>query len=330
MSSLLTNLSEKLHFHLDNDANDIAFDHFTHSNQPYQDLFEYLLTLTESTHHNTNLINCLIQSFLRWKNQPNNNHPISRVDQNLLNDLILKNLPIVFLKDCCEIFQIPKDLLLFLLRTVLNDSTNSSLYKRALNIIVKFQYQLEFSVEEILLPLILNTKDHLIHLFIDKNPQLEDYLLDLLNHLYQHGGKRLREILANEFNIRNSNLNKKALGKLAVRYWNLFGNERNKKYSNLATLQHNRTLGYLINVKYSGNTDEKTMSDEAWNELVEVKLKSKSKSKISLFLFQEIVKENNDDLSEYLIELLVDRDDINAVHYWSKKSIRFFLFIYPF
>jgi len=271
MSSLLSILTEKLHFHNDNEALSIAFNHFNNSNQPYNDLFEYILILTETNHINTNVINCLIQSFLQWKQQSNNNYSSSYVDHNSIDNLISKTLPITFLKDFCEIFQISKEYVMSILRNLLNDSTNSSRYKRALNIVVKFHYQLDFSPDEILLPLILNTKDHFIHLYIDKNRELEEYLLNLLNHLYENGGKKLREILSNEFNIRYQNLNKKALGKLAVRYWNLFGYEQIDKYPNLANLQHKRTLGYLINVKYSGNNDEKTMSDEAWNELVEVK-----------------------------------------------------------
>jgi len=272
MSSLLSELSEKSHFLNDNEAIDIAFNHFNQSNQPYNDLFEYLLILSQSNHPNPKLINCLLQSFLQWKNQLNKTISIPNFDENLTNNFILKHLPITCIKDFCEIFQISKDYLLFLLRILLREPTNSSSYKRALNIIIKFHYQLEFSVNEILLPLILNTKDHLIHLYIDKNRQLEEYVLNLLNHLYENGGKKLREILSNEFNIRNhQNINKKTLGKLAVRYWNLFGNEQNEKYPNLATLQHRRTLSYLINVKYNGINDEKTISDDAWNELIQVK-----------------------------------------------------------
>ncbi|CAF0894095.1 unnamed protein product [Rotaria sp. Silwood1] len=304
MSSLLTNLSQNLHFHNDKEALDIAFNHFNHSDQPYNDLFEYLLILSESNQNNANLINCLIESFLQWKNQLNKNLQIPYLDENLMNDLILKKLPIKFLKDFCEIFQISKEHLIFLLRTSLYDPINSPSYKHALNIIVKFHYQLEFSPNEILLPLILDTKDHLIHVYIDKNRQLEEYVLDLLNYLYENGGKRLREILSNEFNIINPNFNKKALGKLAVRYWNAFGNEQIEKYPNLATLQHRRTLSYLINVKYCENNDEKTMSDEAWNELIE-----------------EMIQ-GNASLSEYFIELLVDKDDIVAVRYWMTQLNR--------
>lgn len=324
MSSLLSILSEKLHIHNDNEANDIAIDYFNHSNQPYQDLFDYLLTLTETHQNNTNLITCLIQSFLQWKIQFHKNFPIPYFDQNAINNFIVKSLPIIFIKDFCEIFQISKDYLLSLLRNLLNDpTTSSSSYKRALNIVVKFQYQREFHSSEILLPLILNNKDHFIHIFIDKNLVLEEDLLRLLNHLYENGGKKLREVLANEYYIRNQNINKKALGKLAVRFWNLFGHEQKDKYPNLANLPHKRALGYLINVKYSGNNDEKTMSDEAWNELVEVK-QNKFILIIHLSSFQEIVREgDNNDVSEYLIECLVDRDDIHAVHYWSKR-VRFY------
>ncbi|CAF1288717.1 unnamed protein product [Rotaria sordida] len=304
MSSLLSNLSQKLHFHNDQEALDIALDHFNHSDQPYNDLFEYLLILSESSHNNINVINCLIESFLQWKNELNKNVKIPYIDENLMNDLILKKLPIKFLKNFCEIFQISKEYLIFLLRTLLHNPINSASYKHALNIIVKFHYQLEFSPNEILLPLILDTKDHLIHVYMDKNHQLEEYVLDLLNHLYENGGKKLREILSTEFNIINFNFNKKTLGKLAVRYWNAFGNEQIEKYPNLATLQHRRTLSYLINVKYCENNDEKTMSDEAWNELVE-----------------EIIQ-GNASLSEYFIELLVDKDDIVAVRHWMTQLNR--------
>ena len=272
MSSLLTSLTEKLHFHNENEATEIALNHFNHSTQPYNDLFEYLLTSTESNHVNTNLINCLIQSFLQWKNQLNNKSKVPYFDEHLINNFILKKLPIPFLKDFCEIFQISKEYFIHLLKNLLFNPTNSAPFKRALHIIVKFNLQSEFSPEEILLPLILNTQDHLIHVYIDKKSELEEYVLELLNYLYENGGKRLRDILINEFNIRDLNLNKKTLGKLAVRYWNSFGNGKIEKYPNLAILQHKRTLNYLINVKYSSNNEEKTMSDEAWNELVEVKI----------------------------------------------------------
>ncbi|CAF3693565.1 unnamed protein product [Adineta steineri] len=299
MSSFISDLSEKLLLQDDNEANNTALNHFKQSTQPYNDLFEYILILSESNHNNTNLIHCLIQAFLQWKNQSNKKFPIPKFDEKLLNNLILNNLSINFLKDICDIFQISKNDLMFLLRILLREPINSILYKRALSIIIKFHYQLEFSPEEILLPLILNTKDHLIHLYIDKNPKLEDYVLDLLNYLYINDGKRLRDIVLNEFNMRNyQNINKKALGKLAVRYWNLFGHEQSDKYPNLANLQHKRTLNYLINMKYNGINDEKTISDDAWNELV-----------------QEIVQEN-DELSIFLIESLVDRDDSIAVRYW--------------
>ncbi|CAF3320514.1 unnamed protein product [Rotaria socialis] len=298
MSSLLSSLSEKLHLHNDQEAIELAINHFNNSHQPYNDLFEYLLLLSESHHNNMNLINCLIHSFVQWKNQSNKTVAIPHIDENLISDLILRKLPIKFLQDFCEIFNISKDNLLFLLRTLIFDPLNSPSYKRALNIIVKFNYQLEFSPNEILLPLILQTKDHLIHIYMDKKPQLEGYVLELLDYLYESGGKKIREILSNQFNIRNLNLNKKALGKLAVRYWNTLGNEQTEKYPNLSTLQHRRTLSYLINVKYFENIEEKTTSDEAWNELIE-----------------EIILGNND-LSDYFIELLVDKDDIVAVRYW--------------
>ncbi|CAF5188135.1 unnamed protein product, partial [Rotaria magnacalcarata] len=182
--------------------------------------------------------------------------------------------------------------------------TNSNEYKRSLNIVVKLNYQLDFEPNEILLPLILNSKDHLIDVYLDDKSQYEEYLIGLLNHLYDNGGKKLQDRLSNEFKIKTPTFNKKTLSKLAVRYWNLYGNEQNDKYPNLAILQSKRTLGYLINVRYNGLTDEKTMSDECWNELV-----------------TDIVQ-GNDDLSEYLIEILADRDDIVAMKYWMAQLDR--------
>src|SRR5690606_6808620 len=118
---------------------------------------------------------------------------------NLISDFILKKLPIPFLQDFCEIFQISYDYFIYLLRTLLhNNPTNSSSFKRALNIIVKLNMQSKFTPDEILLPLILNSQDHLIQVYIDKKPELEEYVLSLLNYLYQQGGKRLRDILINE------------------------------------------------------------------------------------------------------------------------------------
>ena len=216
MSSLLTDLAEKLHFLSENEATDLAFNYFNNSNQPYNDLFENLVFLSESHRNNINSINCLIQSFIQWKTQLNKAIPIPYFDENIINNLILRSFPIIFLKDFCEIFQISKGTLIFLLRScLLTNPLTSQLYKRALNIIVKFNYQLDFSPNEILLPLILNTKDHLVHVYVDKNPQLEEYVLNLLNRLYQNGGKYLREILSNDFNIRNININKKSSRKIS-------------------------------------------------------------------------------------------------------------------
>ena len=272
MSSVLSNLLQKLHSHDENRAVDTALDHFNHSDQPYNDLFECLIILLESSHkNNRNLVSCLLQSFLRWQNQSDRKFFIPNFDKTSIDSLIMETLPIIFLKDFCKIFQISKKYLVSILRIQLNNPMDSNVYKRALNIVVELNYQFEFFPDEILLPLILNTKDHLIHVYVNKKRQLEEYLLDLLNYLYQNGGKRLREILSNEFHIRNTYINKKALGKLAVRYWDAFGNEEVKRYPNLANLQNRRALNYLISVKYYDHSVEKTMSDEAWNELVEVK-----------------------------------------------------------
>ncbi|CAF3340624.1 unnamed protein product [Rotaria sp. Silwood1] len=312
MSSFLTSLSEKYHLYNEDEATNVVFDYFNQSSKPYDDLLEHLLQLIDSSnnnnnntnHNNTNLINCFVHSFIQWKNQYNKSLSIPIIDENILNNLISETLPIACIVDFIEIFQIKKTYLINLLKPLLIYPTNSNTYKRTLNIIVKLNYQLEFQPNEILLPLILNSKDHLIDIYLDDNVQYEEYLINILNHLYENGGKKLQEILTNEYNMKNVTLNKKTLSKLAVRYWNLYGNEQNEKYPNLAILQNKRTLGYLINVKYNNMNDDKTMSDDCWNELV-----------------GDIVQGSND-LSEYLIEILADRDDIVAMKYWMAQLDR--------
>ncbi|CAF0722304.1 unnamed protein product [Adineta ricciae] len=304
MSSLLKTLADQLREHNDTRAGEIAFDHFNQSDQPYDDLFKYLLSLTETNNQNVRLIDCLIQSFLQWETQAKPTYARPAFDETCINNLILSQLPVVFLNDFCQIFRISKEQLFSLLRTVLRQSMNAPLYKRALTIIVKLQCQSEFLDEEILLPLILNSKDHLIHLFVDNQQELEEKLLTILNHLYRYGGRSLGRILAEEFNMNVPNINKKALGKLAVRYWNLYGHNQVEKYPNLASLQHKRTLNYLINVKYSGSSEEKPMSDEAWNEIV-----------------AEVIQDDQD-LLEFLLEQMINRDDIVSVKYWIHQTKR--------
>jgi hypothetical protein len=120
--------------------------------------------------------------------------------------------------------------------------------------------------------------------------------------------------------MKNVTFNKKNLSKLVVRYWNLYGNGEDDKYPNLAVLQQKRTLAYLINVKYNRMNEEKTMSDECWNELVGVKRKIEFLFILFIFFsFKEIVQ-GNTDLAEYFIEILADKDDIIAVKYWSKTE----------
>ncbi|CAF0809091.1 unnamed protein product [Rotaria sordida] len=308
MSSFLTSLSEKYQLYNEDETINVIFNYFNQSSKPYDDLLENLLQLINSNNNNnnadTNLINFLVHSFLQWKNQFNKSLSTSIIDENILNNFISESLPIVCIEDFIEIFQIEKSYLINLLKSLLIYPTNSHIYKRTLNIIVKLNYQLEFQPNEILLPLILNSKDHLIDIYLDNHLQYEEYLINLLNHLYENGGKKIQDILNNEYNMKNITFNKKTLSKLAVRYWNLYGNEQNERYPNLATLQNKRTLGYLINVKYNNINDDKTMSDECWNELV-----------------GDIVQ-GNDDLSEYFIEILADRDDIAAVKYWMAQLDR--------
>ena len=270
MSSFLTSLSEKFHSQNPNEAIDFVRDYFNQSAKPFQDLLDCLSQLSESD-TNTDLINTLLQVFLQWKNQLKKPLPSSKFDETIINRMILQTLPIESLDNFIEIFHISKEYLLNLFRSSLSTPTNGNLYKRTVQLIVKLNYQLDIPDNELLLPLILSSKDYLIDVYLNKTPQYEEYLLKLLDHLFDNRGNTLREILTNEYQMKNVSVNKRTLSKFVVRYWNLYGNEQNEKYPNLAILQYKRTLGYLINMKYNGLNEEKAMSDECWNELVGVR-----------------------------------------------------------
>lgn len=273
MSALLATLSEKI---LSNpsEATQLGIEHFNQSTKPFDDLLEYLTQLsdTDSSIKNINLIAYLLQSFSQWKNQFYKSSSLPQFDNTVVNNLLLKTLPLTFLKDFLQIFEISKEYLLSLIRTSLKSPSHSSTYKRALNMIVTLDYQLEFQPHEILLPLILTSKDHYIDLYLNKSRQYEVYLLKLLNHLHEKNGKQLSEILANEYQMKDVPFSKKNVSKLAVRYWNLLGNDEDENYPNLKILQQKRTLSFLLNTRYNGLNGEKTMSDECWNELVGVNI----------------------------------------------------------
>lgn len=272
MSLFFTALSERFPLREENDLDELVLEHFNQSLRPFDELLEHLLTLCETNVQNnqSNLINYLIQSFLQWKTQLPSPINVPKPDRDLLNRLLLGLLPIGSVKEFVELFQISKEYIIDLVRASLTSPINSHVYKRALNMLVQLNYQLELKPKEILLPLIVNSKEHLIDIYLNKNPDYQEYLIQVLDQLYQNGGKKLKETLANKYEMENVVFNKRTLSKLAVRYWNLYGGEQVEKYPHLAILQNKRTLGYLINSKYSGLNEEKTMSDECWNELVAV------------------------------------------------------------
>ena len=299
MSSFYTNLSDRFHSNADESELDSSInEHFNQIETPFDDFFVNLSSLIENdpNHRLKNFLRFLVAAFRRWKDE--SKAPVHfQTDVDLL---ILRDLPMHSMKDFLEICQIPKERLLKLLRSSLRSSTSSTLYKRALNILVQMNFQMEFTDREILLPLILNSKDHLIEVYLNETPAYQEYLLNILNRLYVNGGKNIDEILKTQFGMTETKFSKRTLAKLAVRYWNLYGNEQNETYPNLATLQARRTLGYLISLKYKNGSDEKAMSDECWNELVEDLCRGQT------------------ELGEYLLEVLADKDDLEAVRYWSK------------
>ena len=215
---------------------------------------------------NLPLIETFVDSFREWKNQYCQFVPEELFDETFF----LFILPLEIVETFAEIFHVPRYHLIAMLRRSLSYSVHSQEYKRILNIIVKFRLQLEFHVEEILLPLILNNKDHLIYLFLDKQTEIETTLLQLLDHLYVNGGFHFRSILWQEFGIRESNLNKKAIRKLTIRLWNSIGNRNVELYPNLATLQDRSALGYLVASHLGSTPDERTMSEDCWKEAIEV------------------------------------------------------------
>lgn len=301
MSSFYTNFADRFHSNVDeNDLNSSFNDHLSKCSKPFDDLIENLSKIIENDpdHREKALIRFLVVSFLRWKIST---HSSVFYNEDVEN-LIRRDLPLNSLKDFVEIFELSNEFLLKIVRTSFVLPMNSTLYKRALNIVVQFDLQTKFDDREILLPLILNSKDHLIDVFLDEKHENEEHLIEVLEKIYENGGKNLDENLKKNFGPIDVKFSRKSLAKFAVRYWNLYGREQNGKYRNLANLQSKRTLGFLISLKYKNVNEEKTMSDECWNELVE-----------------DICRDNVD-LSEYLIEILADKDDQDAVKFWSKKS----------
>ena len=271
MSSFSTVLLEHYQLKHDDQAKDLVFKFFNESSKPFNDLFDYVLQLSTSDH--LFLIIYLLDLFDQWKNQLSTSLSLPKFDQTTMNDLIVQNLPVGSLKSFIEIFQLSKEYLMNLFKSSLSNPINSNTYKRTIHLLVKLDYQFEFQPNEILLPLIINSKDHLIDLYLNKTQRYEEYLLELLNDLYQNNGKQIKEILEKQYQMKNATFHARNLSKLVVRYWNLYGNDQTEKYPNLAILQQKRTLGYLINVKYNGINEEKNMSDECWNELVAVRRK---------------------------------------------------------
>ena len=267
MSDFLTELGNMLQQNQVMTAMEFTVTHFGQASQPVYVLHQYLTSLSASQNKNIPLIQFLIDAFAQWEHLFASAVPIEMFDENLF----LFVLPPCVLRDFCNLFQITKDYLLYLLRTILNHSIHSPEYKHLLIIIVTFDYQFEFYTSEILVPLIVNVKDHLIHIYLNQKLPLQESLLDLLNHLYENGGQRFRYILSQEFGVRQANINKKAIKKLAVRFWNSFGNGQINRFPHLASLQDRSTLGYLIGMKYNAIPDENTMSNEAWNEAVDVR-----------------------------------------------------------
>ena len=266
MSSFLTSLLEIYQLKNDDQEREFIFNHFNQSLKPFDDLFEYLLQLSKSD--NPYLINYLLQLFDQWKNQ---SLSLPKFDQTMLKDFILQSLPVDSANYFFEIFELSKEYLMNVFKSSLSSPTNINTYKRTVHLIAKLNYQFEFQPNELLLPLILNSKDYLIDVYLNKDRQCEEYLLNILNDLYENNGRKIKEILDDQFHMKNATFHARNLSKLVVRYWNLYGDDQNEKYPNLAILQQKRTLSYLINVKYNGNNEEKTMSDECWNELVGVR-----------------------------------------------------------
>lgn len=274
MSSFLVSLSEKQQSkESDDDIEKWIIDHYSRCAHPFEDFVEHLKNLSENEVNvkQNNVITQLVRSFHTWKShiRPSTN-TFKLSDWSLIEQWVLKSVPISCIQNLVEIFEISKTNLLTLCRKILTLPIGSMDYKRLLNVIVQLHYQLEFQPKEILLPLIVNSKDHLLDTFLNKQETLEKYLIDLLNRLFVDSGRKINEILADEFQMKNVTVSRRSVGKLAVRYWGLYGHSQDDKYPNLAILQHKRTLGYLINVKYNRNENEQTMGDDAWNELVAV------------------------------------------------------------
>ena len=202
-----------------------TMEHYEKAARPFN---EFLNDLEELIHLDTGsqqkmMIESLVHSFSQWKSMSSSSSArlAPQFDLKHFSRWIFELLPLACVKEFVDIFELSTDGLLDLLRDALKQPMNSSLYKRSLNILVKLNYQLKLKPNELILPLILNAKQHLIDIYLNDQNQCEQYLIELLNDLYRNGTRNLLETLANNYGMINVTCNKRLISKLAVRYWNI-------------------------------------------------------------------------------------------------------------
>ncbi|XP_071097529.1 exonuclease mut-7 homolog [Haliotis cracherodii] len=168
-------------------------------------------------------------------------------------------------------------------------------HKEACHCAGKLGLQGHFSMEEIILPLLLQDKVNLVESYVIGNPEQQKAVVQLLDHLCDRETDINRVIeSAGVQNVKRDKLQKKTLSKLAVRLMKLYQIPQ-EHCPNISNARGVGALKYLMYKRYI----EKTFGSGSWDEMV-----------------KNAVGEN-DFLKEQLVEQLMCYNDLAEAAKWA-------------
>ncbi|XP_067661901.1 exonuclease mut-7 homolog isoform X1 [Haliotis asinina] len=168
-------------------------------------------------------------------------------------------------------------------------------HKEACHCAGKLGLQGHFSMQEIILPLLLQDKVNLVESYVIGNPEQQKAVVQLLDHLCDRETDINRIIESSGVqNVKRDKLQKKTLSKLAVRLMKLYQIPQ-EHCPNISNARGVGALKYLMYKRYI----EKTFGSGSWDEMV-----------------KNAVGEN-DFLKEQLVEQLMCYNDLPEAAKWA-------------
>ncbi|XP_046578003.1 exonuclease mut-7 homolog [Haliotis rubra] len=168
-------------------------------------------------------------------------------------------------------------------------------HKEACHCAGKLGLQGHFSMEEIILPLLLQDKVNLLESYVIGNPEQQKAVVQLLDHLCDRETDINRIIESSGVqNVKRDKIQKKTLSKLAVRLMKLYQIPQ-EHCPNISNARGVGALKYLMYKRYI----EKTFGSGSWDEMV-----------------KNAVGEN-DFLKEQLVEQLMCYNDLQEAAKWA-------------